>query len=359
MRTVLAKLFRSRITITLILLFAMLSLGGAAYSFKANFDPGPVSAAQPRGEPLKGFESHAAFEKECTHCHAPVRCLAANLCQDCHFEIAKQRAEASGLHGLLPGTDKCQNCHGEHRGRDAVISDVAFANIDHERLTGFSLARHETDYDGANLSCQACHTEGRFAPESVDCATCHNADNANYMGEHTQRFGGNCLGCHDGRDRMVNLDHAQVFALEGGHEDAACEDCHADQVFAETVRRCVECHEDPEVHLGEFGLDCARCHVAAAWTPAELRQHTFLLDHGDNPREACETCHEGTYVEYTCYGCHDHEPEQMKVAHVKEGIGEFDACAECHPTGREGEAANRDGSQPGQPAGDEGGASGQ
>jgi hypothetical protein len=340
MRDKLPKPLRSRIGRTLILVFLVLTLAGAAYGFKANYDPGPVSAASPKGEPLGGYASHAAFEKDCKHCHAPVKCLSANLCQDCHFEIAQERAGASGLHGLLPGTDKCQSCHKEHQGREAVISQVALANVDHERLTGFSLARHQADYDGAPLGCPDCHTDGRYAPEGVDCTGCHDGRDPRYMGEHTDRFGGECLVCHDGKDRMLDFAHGEVFALEGGHRDLACEACHVDYAFAGMSGECVACHEDPEVHAGEFGLDCSRCHGVAAWKPAQLTRHIFFLDHGGEGDVECEVCHTGTYVEHTCYGCHDrHQPGEMEALHLQEGIAGFETCADCHPTGQPGEAA--------------------
>lgn len=344
MQSKVAKLVRSRFFLTAILLVVTPTVAGAAYGFKKNYDPGPVSAVRYHGEPLNGYESHASFEKECRHCHAPVRCLSANLCQDCHRDIAQQRAEATGLHGLLPGTDKCQTCHREHRGRDSIISAVPYVNFDHGALTGFDLARHQVDYDGSPLSCQHCHPGGRFT-EGVDCTTCHNEQDAQYVGEHTERFGGNCTGCHDGYDRMLDLDHDQHFALEGGHEGLDCEACHAEQVFAAEARDCVACHEDPAVHAGEFGLDCSRCHTAVAWTPAQLTRHVFALDHGADGQVACEVCHEGAYVQYTCYGCHDHTPAGMAAVHVEAGVADLEGCAEggCHPTGQPGEAVGAGG----------------
>ena len=53
---------------------------------------------------------------------------------------------------------------------------------------------------------------------------------------------------------------------------------------------------------------------------------------------ACQTCHTTTYFENTCYGCHDHEPAEMKAVHEAEGITEMEKCGECHPTGVSGEA---------------------
>jgi mono/diheme cytochrome c family protein len=103
--------------------------------------------------------------------------------------------------------------------------------------------------------------------------------------------------------------------------------------------RCVACHEEPEVHIGRFGLNCARCHSAAAWTPAVLTRHNFLLDHGGEGKVECETCHADNYYTHTCYSCHDHTPEQMEQVHLKdEGIAEYSSCIECHPTGEPDEA---------------------
>ena len=217
------------------LVLLVLSLGGAAYGFKASYVPGPVTAAHRHGEPIDGYSSHADFERECKHCHAPVRCLSANLCQDCHREIASERAEAEGLHGLLPGTEKCQNCHNEHQGRDAAISDMPLGNINHEQLAGYSLDLHQTDYDGTPLTCPNCHQDGQHDDRLGRLRRVPRGRAPHYMGEHTERFGGNCLACHDGQDRMLDFQHGQYYALEGAHQDAECEDCHVGYTFTGTA----------------------------------------------------------------------------------------------------------------------------
>lgn len=110
-------------------------------------------------------------------------------------------------------------------------------------------------------------------------------------------------------------------------------------VPAEDPHTCSACHEEPEVHAGRFGLQCARCHALAAWQPALLTRHPFELDHGGEGQNECETCHVDAYVEQTCYGCHDeHQADEMEEFHVAEGIVDFEICADCHPTGRSGEA---------------------
>ena len=107
----------------------------------------------------------------------------------------------------------------------------------------------------------------------------------------------------------------------------------------EDPHRCVACHEDPEMHADLFGINCARCHNTVAWVPAVLTRHDFALDHGGTGEVDCKTCHPANYQTYDCYGCHnDHQADEMQTAHEAEGILEFAACANCHPTGAAGEA---------------------
>ncbi len=103
--------------------------------------------------------------------------------------------------------------------------------------------------------------------------------------------------------------------------------------------QCVACHEEPIVHADKFGINCARCHSTQAWIPALLTKHTFPLDHGSEDQLACQTCHVVNYFEHDCYQCHDHEPEPMEAIHLDEGVADLANCAQCHPTGVEGEAA--------------------
>lgn len=283
------------------------------------------------------FRSHAEFEQDCAQCHAPWRGITADRCQNCHTDVAEQRATGNGLHGKLADTGRCQSCHTDHKGREAEITILALDSFDHERLTNFSLAHHDVNYDNSPLTCDQCHTQGFREIDVIDCATCHQTADAVFMAEHTDLFGADCLSCHDGRDTMADFDHAQIFVLDGAHLETTCQDCHANQLFQEPPRECAACHQEPEIHAGLFGLDCVRCHTTTAWTPAQLTEHTFPLDHGGQGTIACETCHEQTYTEYTCYNCHEHDPAQIREEHVEEDILDFENCTECHPTGQEAE----------------------
>jgi hypothetical protein len=313
----------------LILGLAVLSLGGAAYGFKKTYDPGANVCG------------HADFEEECLLCHVPVHCLSANRCQACHKEIAKERTEASGLHGKLPGTNQCQNCHTEHQGRDAVITDVAFQNIDHAALTGFSLEHHQHETAETAMTCQSCHPQGEFAAAAVPCRECHADADAAFMDAHEREFGQRCLDCHDGTGRMRDFQHDAVFPLEGVHAEHDCIACHADQRYVKTARNCIDCHEEPPVHAGAFGQACHRCHTTNGWGNAQLREHIFPLDHGAETASACEVCHEETYTRYTCYGCHDaHTPTLAQARHPDTPLSDLATCADCHPTGEVEEVEN-------------------
>jgi hypothetical protein len=43
------------------------------------------------------------------------------------------------------------------------------------------------------------------------------------------------------------------------------------------------------------------------------------------------TCHKAQdYRAYTCYGCHEHTPANIRAEHQKEGIRDFENCVDCH-----------------------------
>jgi hypothetical protein len=303
--------------------------------------PGPLSAARAAAEdePISDYSSHADFEQECGHCHAPLHCITDTRCQDCHKSIAEQRITGQGLHSHFPGVEECEVCHVEHQGREASITEFAIQNLDHELLSGYSLAKHGLDFDGSPMNCGSCHSQDSFVSESLDCITCHVKQDHDYMAEHIELYQTDCVPCHDGTDSMAEFQHDDAFVLDGEHEDTDCLTCHIDHVFAGTPNECIGCHEEPQVHVGIFGFKCERCHNNSAWLPAQLTLHTFLIDHGVDTltdRITCETCHMDTYTEYPCYSCHDRQ--EMEDYHLEIDIEAKENCVDCHPTGREDEA---------------------
>ncbi|MCL4870573.1 MAG: hypothetical protein KJ063_16545 [Anaerolineae bacterium] len=301
------------------------------------FNPGALSDMRPRQTPIAGFASHAEFEMECGRCHTPWQGITSDKCEACHTPIAAQRQAGDGLHGLLPDTHRCQNCHTEHAGREARLTQMSLEQFDHDRLTRFSLMNHQLDFAGLPMSCTACHQEGSFVAAAVDCQTCHIQAAPAFMAEHATSFGTACLDCHQGRGEMDDFDHSRFFVLDGAHLALSCQQCHAGQTFAAASSFCAACHAEPPIHAGQFGLQCERCHTTTAWTPAQLQAHTFPLDHGDEGMIPCQTCHTRNYTAYTCTNCHAHPEEEIREEHLKEGITEFSDCIACHPTGEEAE----------------------
>lgn len=271
----------------------------------------------------------------CESCHAggefegtPKECVA------CHAEPEKHQA--------MFGED-CVSCHSTIAWQPANFEDAPF---DHERTTSFSLTRHVKDFDGSEMVCTHCHTgEESISVADSSCEGCHATAVPNFMLAHTALFGSSCQDCHDGLDSMADFDHATIFPLEGQHAIIECTTCHENQVFQGTPHDCVACHAEPEIHFGIFGTDCANCHTSVAWLPAQLRQHTFPLNHGEQGTLDCTVCHTSTsYTVYDCTTCHEHNVDQVLNDHDELAITqeELFACAACHPTGHADEAEDGD-----------------
>ena len=143
---------------------AVLVSGGAIFS------PGVLTAWAENRTPLKGFASHADFENDCRQCHVPLQGIAPERCENCHSQVGDERVKGIGLHGKLRPEQaaRCEACHPDHRGRDLNPAATALKKFDHG-LTGFSLARHITSYDGAVLECKACHTGSDFTLDATAC----------------------------------------------------------------------------------------------------------------------------------------------------------------------------------------------
>jgi hypothetical protein len=279
--------------------------------------------------PLEG--NHAQLG--CVQCHThekqasqpgrPLEGMPAD-CAACHTEPAIHQGEFD---------PDCSQCHHAAGWKPAILAGVPFI---HEQNASFSLARHTQDYSSQPISCSGCHPSSIQAFDPHTCVGCHSDQDERFMKQHQETFGSACLGCHDGVDRMHAFDHAQIFPLDGRHGEIGCEKCHANARFRGTPTVCVECHAEPEIHAGFFGLVCDDCHTAKAWSPAFLKKHNFPLDHGGQGQVKCGTCHPTKYIENTCYGCHDHQPDPIAQSHRSLSLSaqELGNCAACHPAGK-------------------------
>jgi len=284
---------------------------------------------------MKGF-NHAKVKFVLDGKHKTVACAqchkanvdpksVATQCQACHAEPKS--------HAGMFGTD-CAACHTSNGWTPAKVDGKSF---DHAK-TGFVLTSHQKNFDGSAFTCKSCHTGADFKFAQQTCVDCHGKQNASFMTTHIQKYGNDCKSCHDGSGTMKNFDHSKAaFVLDGKHATTECVKCHVNNKFKGTPKTCVSCHVDPKVHAGLFGTQCDSCHTTKAWTPAQLKNHRFPLNHGTRVDSTCKTCHTTTYTQYTCYGCHEHTQANIERKHREEGVNTADLpnCVKCHPTGRE------------------------
>ena len=217
---------------------------------------------------------------ECADCHStrdwtdthfdhardadfPLNGAHADLdCQQCHMVVvtdSKPPTDCFGCHEADdPHEDQlgeaCEACHGEVE----WTLDVRF---DHD-LTRFPLlGKH------AETECEDCHETEAFLDAPEECVDCHLEDDT-----HEKRLGPDCALCHNPTDWLAwQFDHGEQtrFVLDGAHDGLQCEGCHerpANETGDVAVSMtCGECHRSDDIHRGEFGTDCERCHSTTSF----------------------------------------------------------------------------------------------
>jgi Class III cytochrome C family/Doubled CXXCH motif (Paired_CXXCH_1) len=183
--------------------------------------------------------------------------------------------------------------------------------------------------------CFACHATFTGA-SSEKCATCHKpadigllttkglpvAKPSTTTAFHQELKSQNCVGCHS--------DHAGVkrFTRQRQFDHSLLK--------ASTGEKCQTCHKIPTDALHkQITGNCLQCHTQTKWTPATFdHDRYFLLDKDHNA--TCITCHvRNDFSRFTCYGCHEHTPDNIRREHIGEGISKFDNCVECHRSANE------------------------
>ncbi len=317
-------------------LTALIITGYAFASGGMLFSPGALNARA--GAALGGVSSHAEIAGQCDLCHAPFwgSDSMADRCVVCHTDVAAQWQDPSTLHGVLRQNNPnlaCRNCHPDHRGPDAPLTDISNARFPHESL-GYSLKAHQRKTDGSPFGCNDCHAQVYTSFDQAVCAACHQQVEAVFTQAHTLAFGSDCLTCHDGVDTYGrNFDHnQQTYQLIGKHAEAICTGCHLNARSLADLKSapqdCYSCHAQDDNHQGRYGADCGACHTPAGWIPATFDHNlsAFKLD-GKHADVACENCHINLVFKGTptdCYSCHQKDDEHN---------GQFGTnCAACHTT---------------------------
>ena len=187
--------------------------------------------------PLLG--AHASAECESCHTSPPGEVKLTGICGDCHHD--------DDVHAGNLGSD-CANCHNSEDWATRV-------RFDHDLGKFPLLGAH------ASAECTDCHNDRTFAVSGMACADCHKDE------EHKGALGtpADCQSCHNTRDWAAwSFDHdrATTFPLTGEHRGLVCSACHSRPGDpARLPGECVDCHKRDDRHRGEFGSDCARCHV--------------------------------------------------------------------------------------------------
>ena len=177
------------------------------------------------------------------------------------------------------------------------------------------------------VKCNACHG-GNFKADDLEteCIACHRGDD-----DHRGQHGEKCDSCHKphGWDKVKFKHDADTdFPLRGKHQEVGCASCHRGNPGEEGLAtQCISCHRADDVHAGQAGERCDKCHSESGWH-AEIR-----FDHGMSRFPLigmhevvpCEECHLTPVFRKAaqeCNACH-----QVDDVHEKK-LGE--RCEDCH-----------------------------
>jgi hypothetical protein len=191
---------------------------------------------------------------KCVTCHTG-KLYGQKLAMDCY---SCHKKDDDKTHKLMLGK-KCESCHTER--------DWKKETYDHARSRFPLLGLHQT------VDCKKCHKTQLYKDTPLDCYSCHKKDDDK---THKLRLGKKCETCHNARSwKTWDFDHdtRTKFKLDGGHKKPNCYACHKKAMDEKVVveHTCVGCHYDEDVHHGDFGQRCERCHVTKDWK-------TLLID---------------------------------------------------------------------------------
>jgi hypothetical protein len=184
--------------------------------------------------------------------------------------------------------------------------------------------------------CFACHRSWRGA-QNRKCTACHRPDQiglATTTGKliaakniqhafHQELIEQNCMACH-----VIHL--GTTYARRSQQQ-------FAHTLLRPTVRqRCELCHLGPRDDLHQaIRSGCADCHNIQHWIPASFAHDAYFVLEGEH-NVKCSICHAaGNFRSYSCYGCHEHDPERIRAEHAEEGVRNIDECAACHRSASE------------------------
>ena len=169
------------------------------------FSPGELNAVD--GHVLGGVASHAEIAGACSACHvAPWESATMDdRCVVCHEDVPVQMLDLLTPHGrmfVLDSTAACRNCHPEHRGSAALLTQVEGWRYPHQ-LSGYYLTAHQFKAENDAFLCADCHGDDVTTFEVKTCRSCHDQIDPVFTIAHVVDYGTSCLECHDGKDSLV------------------------------------------------------------------------------------------------------------------------------------------------------------
>jgi hypothetical protein len=250
--------------------------------------------------------------------HADVKCV------QCHADVEYKdtpiecgvRCHEDSLHLGSLG-DACTKCH--EAGRWEAV------RFDHNS--------DDTDWPLNGLhktvpTCEDCHPGRVYADTPRGCGDqgCHGKDDA-----HKGRLGKQCESCHlETGENIFDHNLQSQYKLDGAHLKVKCADCHPSVTFKPRPTDCYgggACHEEPDVHKGQYGTLCESCH-----TTRSFKDIRALHDVGDfslkgaHDRQACVRCHKDNRPLQgsgnLCINCHRQDDVH--------GNSLSPRCGECH-----------------------------
>ncbi len=296
----------------------LLSVAQVGYG---QISPGDLSSAH---KDLEGMSS-------CTACHEIGDKVLNNKCLECHKEIQTLLNENKGYHAIKSVAKKdCFECHSEHHGRKFDMVRFDEANFNHD-LTNYKLeGKH------AVIDCRQCHVADNiqdlelkkrpqtFLGLSENCTSCH----ADF---HQGTLSSDCKQCHtmNAFRPASKFDHSKTdFALNGGHADVSCVECHEKttkngvefQKFAGVnFNDCNSCHDNP--HNEQIQGKCFQCHTDKSFSIFEGQER---FDHNTTGFTL-----NGKHQSVDCFNCHKENSNPKLVFQDKLHISENN-CVKCH-----------------------------
>jgi hypothetical protein len=152
---------------------------------------------------------------------------------------------------------QCETCHNSSGWADKVL-------FEHD-ITAFPLIGIH-----AVTACEECHSSAAFKDASLMCNACHKK-----VDKHKGRFGKKCQQCHNPNSWKVWLfDHEKQtnFTLDGSHKELHCHRCHVKDMDKnlKVSGTCSGCHKGDDIHRGQFGRRCERCHNTERFSEIEM-----------------------------------------------------------------------------------------